>query len=397
MAIEKLTALAVSRAKKPGWYNDGAGLYLRVAPGGSRQWIFRYSRGGRTHDLGIGPLHTFTLAEARERAKDCRKQLQDGIDPLAAKRERVATARAAEARAITFRDCAEQYLKANDGKWSNALHAKQWRDTLATLYPTLGALPVGTIDKTLVIKALEPIFERTPTTGQRLRGRLENVLAFATVRGYRTGDNPAAWELLKHAGLAVPEKVEHHAAIAYNELPALLAKLPDSTAGRCIKFIALTAVRSSEATAGTWGEIDGSVWTIPGERMKARKEHRVPLAAPALACLDKRGKDGAYLFPAPNADAPLRSSTLWATMQRVAPGITIHGFRSAFSDWAAEQTSFPHEVREMALAHAIPSAVERAYRRGDLFDKRRQLMAAWASFCGQGADAGGKVVPIRRG
>jgi integrase len=399
MAIEKLAALQVDRAKKPGWYGDGAGLYLRVAPGGSKQWVFRYTRGHKTTDHGIGPLHTFSLTEARERARQCRQQLRDGIDPLTAKRERVATARAAEAKAVTFKECCDLYLRTQDGKWSNALHAKQWRDTLALLYPTIGALPVGTIDKALVIKALEPIFERTPVTGQRLRGRLEAVLAFATTRDYRSGDNPASWALLKHAGLKAPDKVEHHAAVPYREIPALLAKLPDTMAGRCIRFIALTAVRSSEAGKATWDEIEGDAWTIPAERTKRRAEHRVPLSKAALSCLPERGKG--YVFA-----RPLRVDLLWTTMQRVAPGITIHGFRSAFRDWAAEQTAFPHEVCEMALAHAIPSAVEKAYRRGDLFEKRRKLMEAWGDYCTKrparswrsgGADSAARGQTHRRG
>jgi integrase len=392
MAINKLTALAVQRAKAPGWYLDGHGLYLRVAPGGSRQWVFRYTRNDKTHDLGIGPLHVLTLTEARERATECRRLLLDGIDPLAAKRERVAAARVAEAKSASFRECAEAYLKANDARWSNALHAKQWRDSLALLYPALGNLPVASIDKTLVIKALEPIFERAPVTGQRLRGRLENVLAYATVRGYRSGDNPATWALLKHAGLKAADKVEHHTAAPYAELPAALGKLADDVMGRCVKFIALTATRLSEASKAKWGEIEGGVWTIPAGRMKGRKEHRVPLSAAALACLPERRGD--YVFPSPVTGGPLSGNTLWNTWQRVAPGTTIHGFRSAFRDWAAEQTAFPHEVCEMALAHSIPSAVEKAYRRGDLFEKRRKLMEAWAQYCGKPA-AGGKVVAIR--
>jgi integrase len=407
MAIEKLTALKVERAKKPGWYSDGAGLYLRVAPGGSKQWVFRYTRGDKTTDYGIGPLHTFGLAEARERARQCRQQLCDGIDPLVAKRERVASARVAEAKAVTFRECAEQYLKANDGKWSNALHAKQWGDTLALLYPELGDLPVAAIDKTLVIKALEPIFERTPVTGQRLRGRLENVLAYATVRGYRGGDNPASWDLLKHAGLAMPDKVKHHATVPYRELPAALAGLQDDMAGRCIRFLALTATRLGEASKAQWSEIEGDVWTIPAERMKARKPHVVPLSAAARACLPPRGEKARenndelsvpertdYVFPSPITGGPLSDNTLWKAW-RTATGATLHGLRSCFRDWAAEQTAFPHEVCEMALAHAIPSAVEKAYRRGDLFEKRRRLMGAWGEFCTKSVTGGHKVVAIR--
>jgi integrase len=393
MAIEKLTALAVNRAKRAGWYSDCAGLYLRVAPAGSRQWVFRYTRGDKTTDYGIGPLHTFGLAEARERARQCRQLLQDGLDPLAVKRERLAAARIAEAKAISFKECAEQYLKANDGKWSNALHARQWRDTLALLYPTLGNLPVAAIDKTLTINALEPIFERAPVTGQRLRGRLESVLAYATVRGYRTGDNPAAWDLLQHAGLKTPAKVQHFAALPYTELSAALAKLSDDVIGRCIKFIALTATRLSEASDAKWVEIDGDTWTVPADRMKARKEHRVPLSADALACLPKRGNSD-YIFASPVTGGPLSGNTLWKAWRRAAPDTTIHGIRSSFRDWCAERTSFPHEVIEMALAHAIPSAVEKAYRRGDLFEKRRRLMEAWAEYCGK-PEANNKVVAIR--
>src|SRR5215475_11756869 len=290
--LHRLTALKVERAKTPGMYADGGSLYLRIAPGGSKQYIFRYIRDARLHDMGIGPTHTLTLAEARERATDARKLLLDGIDPLAAKRTRLAALKAAEAKAMTFADCVKGFIKDNDSSWTNAKHRREWETSLIKhAYPVLGSLPVAAIDTPLVLRVLKPIWAATPESASRLRGRIENVLGWATVHHYRSGDNPARWQgLLEHA-LPTVVKGEHHAAMPYAEVPAFMAKLREHTSvpARCLELIVLTGVRLDEAREATWDEIDfdNRVWMIPAARMKkSDRDHRVPLSAAAIAVLE---------------------------------------------------------------------------------------------------------------
>ena len=269
-------------------YADGGSLYLRIAPGGSKQYVFRYIRDGRLHDMGIGPTHTLTLVEARERATEARKLLLDGIDPLQAKRARFAALRAADASAVTFRQCAEDFIKANEVKWTNAQHRREWSWSLRKyVYPILGSMPVAAIDTPLVLRVLKPIWEKTPESASRIRGRIENVLGWATVHHYRSGDNPARWNgLLEHA-LPSVVKGDHHAALPYAKVPAFLAKLRQQTGvtAKCLEYIVLTAVRLGEAQKATWSEIDldNRVWVIASARMKSGKEHRVPLSPAALA------------------------------------------------------------------------------------------------------------------
>jgi integrase len=402
--LHRLTAVKVARAKKPGMYADGGSLYMRIASGGSKQYVFRYIRGGRLHDMGIGPTHTISLAEARERATEARKLLLDGIDPLAAKRARLAALRAAEAKAMTFADCVKGFLRDNEGSWTSPKHRKEWEASLIKYaFPVLGALPVAAIDTPLVLRVLKPIWATKPDTASRVRGRIESALAWATVHHYRAGDNPARWNgLLEHALPAVV-KDEHHAALAYTEVPAFVAKLRQRTASvpaKCLEFIVLTAVRLGEARGATWGEIDlnNHVWTIPAGRMKTGKEHRVPLSMAALGVLADMHeiRRSAYVFPGTHDAKPIGKNAPWFLLREMGGAITIHGFRSSFRDWAAERTTFAREVAEMALAHAIPDAVEAAYRRGDLFDKRRKLMAAWATYCAKVETGAGKVVALAR-
>jgi integrase len=401
----RLTDRKVQTAKKPGMYADGGSLYLRIAAGGSKQWVFRYSADGRLRDMGLGSINTLSLAEVREKAREARKLRLEGKDPIDERRAQRAGALAAAAKAKTFRQCAEEFMHDNAAKWSNAKHGQQWRNTLETyVYPVLGDLPVATIDTPLVLKVIKPLWQRAPVTASRVRGRIEQVLGWATVHHYRAGDNPARWQ--GHLQHALPAKsevadVEHHTALPYSEAPAFFAKLrqDSSVQARCLELLALTATRMAEATDATWDEIDfdNRIWTVPSARMKMGKEHRIPLSKAAIAVLkgmnEMRQSD--YIFPGLRTGRPIGHNSVWKLGRAL--GATVHGLRSTFRDWAAEQTSFPHEVCEMALAHAIPSAVEKAYRRGDLFDKRRKLMDAWASFCSHGADAGDKVVPIRRG
>jgi integrase len=403
--LNRLSALKVARAKQPGMYADGGGLYLRVAEGGSKQWVFRYAAGTRDRDMGLGPVHTLTLPEAREKAREARLLRLEGIDPIEAKRARIAALRAADARAMTFKQCAEGFIKDNEASWTSARHRQEWVGSLVRLvYPTLGSLPVAAIDTPLVLKVLKPIWEKTPETASRVRGRIENVLGWATVHHYRAGDNPARWGgLLEHALPARSKiaKVEHHAALPYAEIGAFVVKLrgDSGVAAACLQFITLTAARLDEARSSTWDEIDlaNRIWVVPALRMKADKEHRVPLSDGAVAILEQMQviRQSDYVFPGRLEGRPIGDNTIWRLAKEAAGSdITIHGLRSSFRDWAAERTSFPREVAELALAHSIPNAVEAAYRRGDLFEKRRRLMDAWAAFCAKPAAPAGEVVSI---
>ena len=405
--LNRLSNLKVAGTKRPGMYADGGGLYLRVAEGGSKQWMFRYVVNGRLRDMGIGPEHTLTLAEARERATEARKLRLDGIDPIEHKRVQRAATAAEAAKAMTFKQCAEGYIKDNEAEWTNPKHRREWATTLSRyVYPVLGELPVATIDTPLVLKALKPLWERAPETASRVRGRIENVLGWATVHHYRTGDNPARWRgLLEHAlpARAKVAKVKHHAALPFAQAGAFMAKVRRDTrvAARCLEFIVLTAARVSEANVATWNEIDfaNRIWTVPRERMKADKEHRVPLSSAAIAMLEamRAIRHSDYIFPGRrNARAVGANSVLRFAKEAAGINVTTHGLRSTFRDWAAERTNFPREVAEMALAHAIPDAVEAAYRRGDLFEKRRKLMDAWAAYCAKIEMDAGKVVALAR-
>jgi integrase len=395
-AFNRLKDLTVKRATKPGLYPDGAGLYLRVGPTGAKAWVFRYRRDGRLHDLGLGPLHTISLAAARQRAQKCREQRLDGIDPLEAKRAGRDAARVTAAKAMTFEDCAAAYIAAHQAAWSNTKHRKQWPATLtAYAYPVFGALSVQAVDTALVMKVLEPLWNIRTETASRLRGRIESVLDWAKTRGYREGDNPARWR--GHLDNQLPKKsrvkpVEHLAALPYAEIVSFMAALRrrEGVTARALEFLILTAARVGEVAGATWDEInrDERLWTIPANRMKGGREHRVPLSDAAMAVIEHMAacRQSDQIFPR-------RGAALLAVLRDLRAGnATIHGFRSSFRDWAAEIRGFPAEVAEMALAHRVGSAVEQAYRRSDLFARRRQLAEAWAAFCA-GSPAG-EVVPL---
>ena len=390
--LNRLSPLKVNRLRRKGMHADGGGLYLRVSESGSKAWIFRYGKHGRYHDLGLGPIHTIGLPKARELARECRELLWAGGDPIAHRRASLAAQRVSDAKAMTFRQCAGEYIASHESGWRNALHRQQWENTLAQhVHPTLGDLPVASIDTALVMKVIEPLWKARTETASRVRGRIERVLDFAKVRGFREGENPARWR--GHLDHLLPSKskvkrIEHYAALPYGEIGAFMAVLGDDTASRALRFLILTAARTGEVMGATWGEIDlaAKLWTIPGHRMKGGREHRVPLSPAALAALGSPSGDGDRLFPiGPRAMA--------RALAGLRGNVTVHGFRSTFRDWAAEITSYPNHVVEQALAHALANAVVAAYRRGDLFEKRRRLMAAWGQFCGKGA-AGGKVVSI---
>jgi len=402
--IHKLTAVKVARLTKPGRYGDGGGLWLQVAAGGSRSWLFRFMRAGKAREMGLGAVATVTLAEAREKARECRKALQDGLDPIEA-RDGIRKAAAVDAaRAVTFREAAERYIDAHRSGWRNAKHAAQWPSSLERYaHPVVGALPVAAVDTALVLKCIEPVWTAKPETAGRVRGRIELVLDWATARGYRTGDNPARWR--GHLDKLLPARskvarVKHHAALPYVEIPPFMARLRDRSdnSSRALEFAILTGSRTGEAIGARLDEIDlgARLWTIPGERMKGGREHRVPLSDRALEIVRTMPRDGDFVFPGAKAGKPLTNMALLMTLRRMGrDDLTAHGFRSSFRDWAAEQTAFPAEVAEMALAHAVGDKVEAAYRRGDLLAKRRQLAEAWAKFCASPGTAGAAVLPIK--
>jgi integrase len=383
-----------------------AGGFICKSPRPARRpgsFDFSSPAGGAT--WGLGSAAVFSLAEARQKAIAGRRLAAEGIDPIEHRAGQAAAWALATAKAMTFRACAESYIASHRAAWRNPKHAAQWPATLATyVYPSFGALAVQAIDVGLVMKAIEPIWTVKPETAGRVRGRIESILDWATTRGYRTGANPARWR--GHLENLLPKKskvrrVEHHAALPYPEIGAFMAELrqQEGVAGRALEFAILTAARTGEVIGARWDEINIAErqWTIPDERMKAGKEHRVPLSDAALAIVDKLAeiRRGDHVFPGGKAGRPISNMAMLMLLRRMGRGdLTAHGFRSSFRDWAAERTGFPAEVAEMALAHAVADKVEAAYRRGDLFDKRRQLAEAWAKFCDAPAIEG-RVVPIR--
>jgi integrase len=399
-----LTAKRIARLvrKSPGRHHDGHGLYLQVVNPKSASWILRYVRHGKERMLGLGPVHLIGLKQARERARAARLQILDGIDPVEDRKAKKAERALAAAKTVTFADCARQYHAQHEGKWKSAKHREQYLGTLEQYaFPVFGSLPVAEIDTGLVLKVLEPIWTSKMETARRVRGRIETVLDWAGVRGYRSGDNPARWK--GHLAEVLPARSvsaqPHHAALPYDELPTFMAELRarSGSGARALEFTILTAARSGEVLGAKWDEIDlaSKTWTVPASRMKAGQPHRVPLAGRALELLNElyteEGNDFVFIG---GRGAGLSTMAMPHVLKQIRPEVTVHGFRSTFRTWADEQTSHPHHVVEQALAHSIGSAVERAYRRGDLFEKRRKLMASWAGYCARPA-ATATVVPLR--
>lgn len=389
--IEKLSAMKVTRLSTPGYYGDGGGLYLQVSARGSKSWIFRYERLGRERHMGLGPLHTVSLAEARERARQARLSLAAGLDPIEKRDKEMAVLRAEQASDLDFDTCAKQYIEAHEAGWRNSKHRQQWENTLrAHASPHIGNIHVRRIDTPLVLKVLEPIWRTKTETASRIRERIERILSWATVRGYREGDNPARWRGHLDEMLPKPtkvKKVKHHPALPFAEVGDFCAAVRKQMgmSAKAMEFTILTACRTAEVLGARWDEVDfeGQVWTVPAERMKANRPHRVPLVPAALAILEgQKGLDTVLVFPGAKRGKPLSDMAMLTLLRRMnREDITVHGFRSTFRDWAAEKTNYPREVAEMALAHTVGSAVENAYRRSDLFDKRRQLMGEWAIHC----------------
>jgi integrase len=396
------------RRSKPGLFGDGNGLWLQVtvAKDGKRRnrsWVFRYTTGGRTTEMGLGSLDVVGLKEAREQAREyCALRLR-GIDPLQHRDAQRAAVAAANMKSLTFEAAAHAYIAAHRDEWRSQQHAQEWPRSLTQhVFPTLGSLPVSTIDTALVVKALGNVWQSAPETGARLRGRIAAILDWATVSGYRTGDNPARWSgHLEHL-LAAPRKrrIEHLAAMPWRDVPSFMQKLrgTDSVAARALEFAILTAARTGEVRGAVWNEVDldSAVWSLPGERTKSGREHRVALSPRCMQILKEvrpLARQGQHVFP--GIKGGLGESAFLKLLKSLGHAdITVHGFRSSFRDWAGEATNFPREVCEAALAHATGDRVERAYRRGDLFQKRAALMQAWAAYCGK-PPADGKVLPIR--
>lgn len=423
---KELSALAVSKLKTEGRYAVGGadGLHLRIA-GASRAWVLRLAVGTRTdakgkavvhrRDIGLGSYPDVSLAEAREKARELRKQVRDGIDPIEERNATKLRAKLEAAKTKTFEECANAYIEANRAGWKNDKHVQQWQNTLATYaFPKIGQLSVAAIDTGLVLSVLQQetgedkaqLWHAKTETASRLRGRLESILDWAAFRGYREGENPARWKgHLEHElpARSKVQKVEHHAALPYAELGAFMVELRkrEGLSARALEFAILTAARSGEVRGATWAEIDlpGRIWTVPDERMKAGKEHRVPLSDEAVKLLEALprivGND--YVFPAPRG-GQLSDMALTAVLRRMdRGGLTQHGFRSTFRDWAGETTAYPREVCEHALAHKLADGVEAAYQRGDLLAKRARLMADWARYCGTVQGNAENVVAMKKG
>lgn len=391
--VRILNARQVEKTTEPGYYFDGAGLYLQIAKGGSKSWILRYVLEGRAREMGLGSLVTFSLAEARLRATEQRQLIADGIDPIAARQARLQASRLAQANTITFDQAAAAFIEANESGWRSDKHGEQWRNTLATYAsPVIGELPVSAITTPLILQILHPIWATKTETATRVRGRMEKVLDWAKVQGYRTGDNPAAWRGHLSEALPKPSRVAnagHHAALPWAEIGAFMKALRamPGAASLATQLIILTATRTSEVIEAKWSEfdLDARVWVIPRTRMKGFREHRIPLSPQAVAVLHQikwENHASDYVFPNARLEKPISNMACLSVLKRMGrTDLTVHGFRSTFRDWAAESTAYPRDVCEMALAHAIEDKSEAAYRRGDLLEKRTLLMADWGAWC----------------
>jgi integrase len=388
----ELGALAVGRLREPGLYAVGgvSGLALQVAPAGSRSWILRVTVGSKRREMGLGAYPDVPLAQARDKARAARAKIEEGVDPILERQRAASALRAEQAKAMTFKKAAEQFIEDRGDAWRNPKHRSQWTATLETyVYPLVGRLLVADVNQSHVLAILRPIWKEKTETATRVRGRIEQVLDWARAHGLREGENPARWRGHLDKLLPAPRKltkVEHFPALPVDAMPAFMESLRarSGTSARALEFVVYTAARSGEVRGATWLEIDldAKTWTVPAERMKAKKEHRVPLSPPAVALLQAQTRIEAndLVFPAPRG-GQLSDMSLTAVMRRMEAPAVPHGMRSTFRDWAAERTNFPREMAEMALAHTIGNAVEAAYRRGDLFEKRAAMMDAWAKFC----------------
>lgn len=396
MKSKGLTARTVETAK-PGKYEDGQGLRLVVSETGAKRWVLRITIAGKRVEMGLGGFPAISLAEARDKAGEARKLAKAGADPVAARRAE----RAPSTTGTSFGEFAAALVDDIEAGFRNEKHRQQWRNTLATYCGPIWAKPVADITTDDVLECLKPIWTTKAETASRVRGRIERVLDAARAKGLRAGENPARWR--GHLANLLPKRHKltrgHHAAMPFAEVPAFLAKLRavEGAPARALEFTILTAARSGEVLGARWSEIDlgAKVWTVPAARMKAGREHRVPLSPRAVAIIEAMAGARASdcVFPGARRGRPLSVMAMAMLLRQHAPGVTVHGFRSAFRDWCGERTHFPRELAEAALAHTVGDATERAYRRGDALEKRRELMEAWALFCEPKA---GNVIPLVR-
>lgn len=392
---DRLKALDVSKKRDAGYYPDGAGLYLRVLPSGGKSWALLFTKHGRSREMMIGPYPDLSLLDARSLAAVAKAALREGIDPIEKRKAARAANRLDRARETNFKSAAEAYIESQRAGWKNAKHASQWENTLTKyVYPIIGKLPVADVDKSLVLKCLTPIWNTKPETASRVRGRIETVLDYAKAQDLRAGDNPAAWR--GNLDMLLPDRksvrpVKHHPAMAFENVPAFVQLLRQCSgvSAQALEFAILSACRSGEVLGAQWSEVDlqKNEWVIPAERMKAKKEHRVPVAPRMreilLAMQDHRAddeKDG-YVFPGAKKSKPLSNMSMTEQLRGMASKVTVHGFRSSFRDWAGEVSGFPREVIEHALAHQLKDKAEASYARGSLFLKRRKLMETWGTYC----------------
>jgi integrase len=393
-SIHRLSELKIRRLTAPGFYADGQGLYLQVTRSSARSWIYRYTLAGKSREMGLGSLSIVGLAEARNAAAEARRLCKAGKDPIEARQLERSQNSASRQAGILFRHCVERYIAAHRASWRNAKHAQQWENTLCTYaLPHIGDMPVLLIETSHVLAVLEPIWATKTETANRLRGRIEVILDWAKVQGFRTAENPARWrghldKLLPGRSRLAP--VVHHSALPYRELPSLIATLAtlNGDGAKALMFTILTAARTQEVIGTRVNELDVErlCWNVPAMRMKNNKEHRIPISMEAAAILRATGRLSSpgdiFIFSAGDGVRPLSNMAMLAVLERLGRAdITVHGFRSTFRDWAAEETNFDRDVIEMALAHAVSNRVEAAYRRGDLFAKRVTLMEAWGDYC----------------
>jgi integrase len=376
---------------EPGLHADGGGLYLRVGRGGAKSWCLRYMLQGKAREMGLGGLLKVSLAEARRKAAVQRALLVDKIDPLRRRQTENAAKKVEAARSMTFDECASAYIRAHEVSWQNAKHRQQWQNTLAAyVSPKFGSVPVGEVDVGMVMKAIEPLWKTKPETAGRVRGRIEAVLDWAKARGFRDGENPARWR--GHMSNLLPARrkvraVKHHAALPYPEIGAFVADLRSrqGAAAAALEFLILTAARTGEVIGARRSEIDfhARLWTVPAERMKGKREHRVPLSSAAMNALERAKIEGSeFLFPGTKPGQGLSNMALLKVLERMnRSDLTVHGFRATFKTWATERSNFPRELVEAALAHVLEDKTEAVYQRGDMLEKRRRLMGAWAEFC----------------
>lgn len=384
-AINRLSARSVVTLTKPGYHADGSGLYLQVSESGTKSWIFRYTLKGKAREMGLGALHTVGLAKAREQAQAAREALQQGLDPIAQRD----AARATRESVPTFRVAAAAYIEQLRPSWRNAKHAEQWASTLATYaHPVMGDRRVDDISTDQVLRVLEPIWTTKTETANRVRQRIEQILDWCAAKKLRPPENPARWK--GHLDKILPpparvRQVRHFPALPYSDMPAFMVALRKRLGvdARALEFTILTAARTSMVVGAQWAEIDGDLWTVPADRMKARRDHVVPLCRQLRRLLADLPRLGEHVFPGFKGRAHISPGTMDALLQRrMGYGtVTVHGFRSTFKDWATELTAFPNLVSEAALAHVVKDKTEAAYRRGQMLDKRRELMQAWADYC----------------